>query len=188
MLGAVAIAVVIGGALAYVFIRERNREKRSIAATPVKRDQFMREQPSRENTTREQPAVNSLQLQLQAYERLILLTERIALPNVVSRLNRQGLSLKEMQLSLIQQIKQEFEYNITQQIYVSAEAWDAVRNLKDQNILIINQVASFLPAESSGPELNRQILEMIVQNPRATLHQVVEELLSFEARKLMSPQ
>ena len=68
---------------------------------------------------------------------------------------------------------------------MSSEAWEAVRNLKDQNIHIINQVASFLPADMSGTDLNRQILEMIVQNPKATLHSVVEEVLSFEAKKLI---
>ncbi len=90
-----------------------------------------------------------------------------------------------MQSLLTLSIKQEFEHNVTQQIYVSAESWDAVRNLKDQNILIINQVASFLPAEATGQDLNHALLEMLVQNPKATLHNVVSDVLSFEAKKLM---
>jgi hypothetical protein len=90
------------------------------------------------------PNITPLQFQLQAYERLILLSERIALPNLINRLNNQSLSSREMQGLLAETIRQEFDHNITQQIYVSAEAWDAVRNLKEQNIFIINQVASFL--------------------------------------------
>ncbi len=106
------------------------------------------------------------QLQLQAYERLILLVDRIALPNLINRLNEPGLTAREMQAGLIHNIKGEFEYNITQQMYVSQDAWDAVRNLKDQNMLIVNQITSFLPAEATAQDLNRSILEMLMQNPK----------------------
>lgn len=90
-----------------------------------------------------------------------------------------------MQAILTQSVRQEFDYNITQQIYVSQEAWDALRNLKDQNLLIINQVASYLPPEATGTDLNKSILEMLVQNPKASLHNIVSDVLSFEAKKLM---
>jgi hypothetical protein len=168
------IAFAIGGTLAYLFWKQRQDAKRSAPAakTPV-----AEKKPSDDV---------SKQLQLQAYERMILLTDRIALPNVISRVNQAGIGVKDMQLLLTQQIKQEFEYNVTQQIYVSADAWEAVRNLKDQNILIINQVASFLPADASGHDLNRAVLEMLMQNPKATLHNVVSDVLSFEAKKLMN--
>ena len=124
-------------------------------------------------------------MQLQAYERLILLVDRLAIPNLVNRVNQPGLNAKEMQSVLIHSVKQEFEHNITQQIYVSAEAWDAVRNFKEQNLMIINQVASFLPAEATGTELNRNLLDLIVQNPQASLHNIVSDALSFEAKKIM---
>ena len=88
------------------------------------------------------------QLKLQAYERLVILAERIALPNVISRTNEPGSEKREMQQLLTQAISQEFEYNLSQQIYVSNEAWEAIRNLKDQNIHIINQIASIMPPEA----------------------------------------
>lgn len=167
LIWAVVIAVVLGGSLAYIFWRERQKSKRPQAT---------------------RPASNGLvpaQLQLQAYERLILLTERIALPSLIGRLKHEGFSAKEMQAMLTETIRQEFEHNITQQIYVSAEAWDAVRNLKEQNIFIVNQVASFLPPQASALDLSKHLLEMIAQNPKASLHGVVSEVLSFEAKKVM---
>ena len=167
------IAFAVGGTLAYLFWKQRQEAKRS-ATVP---------KPSVNKVSMPDNSVN--QLQLQAYERMILLTDRIALPNVISRTNQPGIGLKDMQLLLTQQIKQEFEYNVTQQIYVSADAWEAVRNLKDQNILIINQVASFLPPDASGHDLNRAILEMLAENPKVTLHHVVSDVLSYEAKKLM---
>src|SRR5215217_702974 len=74
---------------------------------------------------------SSRPLQLQAYERLVLLCERISLPSLISRVNQPGLSAREMQVYLLETIKQEFEYNASQQVYVSTIAWDAVRNLRD---------------------------------------------------------
>jgi hypothetical protein len=100
-------------------------------------------------------------------------------------MNQPGIAGKDMQMMLTHTIRQEFDHNITQQLYVSNEAWEAVRNLKEQNIHIINQVASYMSPEVSGTELNKQLLEMIVQNPKMTLHNVVAEVLSYEAKKLM---
>ncbi|HOA37804.1 MAG TPA: hypothetical protein PKJ36_05360, partial [Flavihumibacter sp.] len=75
--------------------------------------------------------------------------------------------------------------NLSQQIYVSNEAWEAIRTLKDQNIHIINQMAGILPAETSGAELNRRILELLMSQPQGSMHSLVQEALSHEARKLM---
>lgn len=75
---------------------------------------------------------NSSSLPLQAYERLTLLVDRIAIPNLVSRTNTGGLTAQEMQLILIKTIRDEFDYNVTQQIYVSREAWNAVKQLKEK--------------------------------------------------------
>ncbi len=136
-----------------------------------------------------QPAgdpVNTRQLQLQAYERLVILAERIALPNLISRVNEPGLNLRDMQALLTQSIRQEYDYNLSQQIYVSNEAWEAVRSLKEQNIHIINQIASILPPETSGMELNKKVIEFIMNQPQGSMHSLVQEALSHEARKLMS--
>lgn len=124
-------------------------------------------------------------LQLQAYERLVMLAERIAIPNLVSRLNVPGASAKEIHILLLESVKQEYEYNATQQIYVSPVAWSAVRNLKEQNMLLINQVAATLPPESSGIDLNRRLLEYVMSQKKGELHTVVLEALNYEAKKLM---
>jgi len=168
---AILIAVILGGSLAVVFWKQRKE-----VSDAIKKKTAAKAAASN---------VTPVQLQLQAYERLILLSERISLTNLVNRVSSVGLSAKEMQAQLTETIKQEFDHNVTQQIYVSAEAWDAVRNLKEQNIFIINQVASFLPGDATGYDLSKHIIEMIMQNPKASLHGVVAEVLSFEAKKVM---
>ncbi|MES1216351.1 MAG: hypothetical protein ABUT20_12620 [Bacteroidota bacterium] len=128
---------------------------------------------------------SSRPLQFQAYERLAMLAERLALPNLVSRANQQNISAREMQLLLLDSIKQEYEYNTSQQIYVTQVAWDAIKNLKDQNMLIINQVASTLPDGARGIDLNRRLLEFLMSQPQGQLHTLVQEALNYEAKRLM---
>lgn len=163
----ILIAVLLAGTLAFIFWKQQKQEKQY----------FKLRKPETSPVT--------AGLKLQAYERLILLADRIAIPNLVSRSNQPGLSAREMQALLTQTLRQEFEHNITQQMYVSPEAWDAIRNLKEQNLLIINQIASFLPPDASGQDLNKSLLELVMQNPKISLHNVVADALSFEAKKVM---
>lgn len=132
-------------------------------------------------------AVNNqnIGLQLQAYERLILLSNRIALPNLISRLNVPGATANDMQDLLLRNIREEFEYNIIQQIYVSANAWNAIKNLKEQNQLIVNQVAQTLSPEATSSDLNKSILTYLMNDQKGQLHELVNEVLSIEAKKII---
>lgn len=140
---------------------------------------------SKEPENKETATDATRQMQLAAYERLILLVDRISLPNLISRLNQPGATAKEMQHLLVQSIKQEYEYNISQQIYVSADAWSAIKNLKEQNILVINQFANTLPPHATGLDLNKFLLEYLMNDKKGALHEVVSEVLSYEAKKLL---
>jgi hypothetical protein len=181
---AIIFAFLLAGVLGYVLWKQRRQvkeaEKKAAAgSTGSAAGAFA-------PLTADAPgSIPARQLQLQAYERLILLTDRIAIPNLIQRVNQSGLSAREMQSLLTHSIRQEFEHNITQQIYVSPEAWDAVRNFKEQNLLIVNQVGSFLPEAATGNDLNRQLLDLLVQNPKASLQNIVSEALSYEAKKLL---
>ena len=124
-------------------------------------------------------------LQLQAYERLVMLAERIALSSLIGRVNQAGMTAREMQMLLLESIKQEYDYNATQQIYVSPVAWEAIRNLRDQTMLIINQVAGAIPPDAKGIDLNRHLLEFVMTDKRGALHTIVLEALNYEAKKLM---
>src|SRR5258705_12937510 len=94
----IIIAVCLGGALAYIFWIQRRQVKKAQA------------------NYKPEGSVSSTPLKLQAYERLILLADRIALPNLINRCNQPGLNVHEMQHILLQTVRQEFDHNITQQI------------------------------------------------------------------------
>ena len=161
MLLTVVIALMIAGFAGYLFYLQRKNQ----------RDE-------------QQSKRASVSLQLQAYERLTLLTDRIALPNLISRLGNPEVSASEMQYLLTKNIKDEFDYNISQQIYVSPEIWNAIRNLKENNLLIIHRVGASVSSLDSAATLNRDILNYLMQDPKANLHEVVSEALSYEAKRL----
>ncbi len=141
----------------------------------------------KDSREKQETPVNSptLSLRLQAYERLVLLAERIALPSLITRIPAGDLNVKQMQSVLIDQIKTEFEYNLSQQIYVAPTAWQAISNLKEQNIYIVNQVANSLPPDARGSELSRRIVDLLNADPQVSLHPIVLEALNFEAKKIM---
>lgn len=127
----------------------------------------------------------NIQLQLQAFERLTLFAERCGLKNLVGRVSPDGHNAASLQEAFLQTLKTEYEYNISQQIYVSPEVWRAVSNLKEQNIYIINQVAAALPSDAPGMQLSKSLLELLMINEKADLSSVVLDALQFEAKKIL---
>jgi len=125
-----------------------------------------------------------LPLQLQAYERLVLLVERINPQSLISRLYMPELTVVDMQISLVQTIRAEFDHNISQQIYVSPSAWETVKTLKEQTITLINQIASQLPQDAPAKELNKQILEAFLQAGESP-SELAAQILNGEAKKIM---
>jgi len=102
-------------------------------------------------------------LRLQAYERLILFLERISLNNMVSRVQKPGMSAKLLHSSLIITIKAEYEHNISQQIYVSVTAWETIRISKEEVIKVINIAFSQMKEESTSAELAKKIFEILMK-------------------------
>ena len=126
----------------------------------------------------------TLKLKLQAYERLTVYADRSGLKNLVARTPASGLTVVDLQLTLLDTLRSEYEYNVSQQIYISSDMWKAIGNLKDQNIFIINQIAATLPPEANGIELSKRILDY-VSTTNAELSTIVLSALQFEAKKVL---
>ena len=56
---------------------------------------------------------------------------------------------------------------------------------EEQNLLVVNQLASALPPNATGLDLNKLLLEYLMTDKKGQLHEVVAEVLSYEAKKLM---
>lgn len=162
-------------------LEERKREALEQEALKQQQQAIRAQQPKAQAANPE-----TLRLQLQAYERMTILCERIGLNNLLGRLPVNQLSAAELQNLMVQSIKTEFEYNISQQLYVSQAAWDGIKNLKEQNIFIINELASTLPQGATGADLSKKIIELLSHEDHVSLQNIVSTLINHEAKQLMS--
>jgi hypothetical protein len=126
----------------------------------------------------------TLKLKLQAYERLTVYAERSSLKNLVARTPFSGSTVVDLQLSLLESLQTEYEYNVSQQIYISPEMWKAIGNLKDQHVFIINQIAATLDPKDNAIELSKRIMDY-VSTTNADLSKVILSALQIEAKKLL---
>lgn len=100
-----------------------------------------------------------LNLKLLAYERIILFIERMKPDSLIPRTLSQSMTNKDYQLLLINEIRKEFEYNLSQQLYLSDTAWTAAVNFKDRVITLINTASADCISTQPAGELARKILE-----------------------------
>ena len=123
-------------------------------------------------------------LQLQAYERLTVYVDRNGLKNLVDRLQQGGESAAMIHSAMIDSLKSEYDYNVSQQVYINPEVWNAITKLKDQNIYVINQLAAGLHPGATGLDLSKRIIEFSM-SPNAELSHVVLDAIQFEAKKIL---
>lgn len=103
----------------------------------------------------------TLRLRLQAYERLVMFIERISPMQVVARLYHPSMSVHDLRHAIVTTIRAEFEHNLSQQIYVSKNAWETVKNVKEQEINMVHNISKSLDPDASAKELHGHILDYV---------------------------
>lgn len=126
----------------------------------------------------------ALPIRLQAYERLTLLMERLSPPSLLLRVSSSDLLAKEYLLMLITTIRSEYEHNLSQQLYVSANVWNSVTMVKDQLIKTINIICAGLPADASATDLSRAILNFYMDAEQTPLNKTALNLIHSEVKEL----
>ena len=96
---------------------------------------------------------------LHAYERMTLFLERMSPNNLLVRLNSGGMPAREFQQVLLSEVRNEYNHNVSQQVYISEEVWELIKNAKEDLIVIINDAASELGEEASSLDLSKKIFE-----------------------------
>lgn len=82
---------------------------------------------------------DSLPLRLQAFERMTLFLERINPGKLLIRISPNSEDKNDYENWLISTIEQEFEHNLTQQIYMSDECWTVIVSAKNATIQLIRR-------------------------------------------------
>ena len=124
-------------------------------------------------------------LRLQSYERMVLFLERISPGAVISRVLDPNMINHELQLAMIRDIRSEFEHNLSQQLYISSDSWNLIVSAKDEIIKAIGAIGSHMPADTSGQQVARVILESIDKSGQMLPNHTALEYLKNEARGLM---
>ncbi len=84
-------------------------------------------------------------IRLQAYERMALFLERISPNSLVLRCWQPGMDLRLLQGVMTKNIRDEWEHNLSQQVYLSPALWARIREAKDEMVNLVNSAAVSLP-------------------------------------------
>lgn len=97
-------------------------------------------------------------IRLQAYERLSLFLERIAIPGMMLRVQQEDMTARQMGLSLMIAVQKEYEHNITQQVYVSSQLWKIISLAKDDVLRTIQEVSDKVDPSTSSQAYGKAMI------------------------------
>ena len=146
------LPAVVTGVVAFYFFRLHTRNEEG-------RRRYLLHKDSQKNT---------LPIRLQAYERMALFLERIAIPSLVVRVGPQSKDKGAYESLLIKSIENEFEHNLSQQIYMTDECWNIIKAAKSATIQMIRKAG--MSESDSADKLREDILNETMEksSPSAT--------------------
>ncbi|MEK0420942.1 MAG: hypothetical protein EBV15_06740 [Bacteroidetes bacterium] len=100
-------------------------------------------------------------IKLQAYERMTLFLERISPIQLLQTHNQQDMSGKALKHILLTTIQNEYNYNLSQQIYMSSQAWNLIKVVKEQVIKLIQEASAGMPEQATSNDLSGMIVEYL---------------------------
>ncbi len=119
-------------------------------------------------------------IRLQAYERIVLLLERISPNNLVMRVAKGNMTASQFHTSLLQTIRNEYDHNLSQQVYITSKAWDYVKIARDETVKLVNSAAITMPKEATGQQLAAKVLE----NASASKDLPVDAAINFVKKEI----
>ncbi len=98
---------------------------------------------------------------VEAYQRAVLFLERIHLNSLIMRLHNPGLPAQVMQSELLKTIRDEYDHNVAQQLFVSPQGWKMLRDSKEETIKIINIAGNQMNETALSTDLATKIFELV---------------------------
>jgi len=141
-----AIPSLITGIIAYYFFKEHTKNEDGRRRFLLKKDM----------------QVNAMPLRLQAYERMALFLERISPSKILIRVTPKSSNKEDYEALVIQSIEQEFEHNLSQQIYISDKCWSIVTTAKNATIQLIRK-ASMIEKTDTADKLREVVLTEMME-------------------------
>lgn len=126
----------------------------------------------------------TLPMMLQAHERMVLFLERIDPDNLLQRVQISEISALKLQHVLIKNIRQEYEHNLTQQLYVSEEAWKAVTFSKESISNLVKSAYDNLPKDATALHYAELIIAMYHSTETTPTGEAIKQIKS-ELREII---
>lgn len=155
-------------ATAYFLLKKFLEEQRQVAIIQAKANSRSEMIPTR----------------LQAYERLILFLERIEPNQMIPRVHRPDMTAAVFKRELQRTIREEFEHNLTQQIYVSSDAWKKLIESRNGVNQLIELAGNKVGDNATGIQLSSVLFEILSKAGVSPTAAAIETLKA-EARQLL---
>ncbi len=105
----------------------------------------------------------TLPVRMQAFERMALFLERISADNLLVRLNKPGMTAGVLHYAILEEVRNEFNHNVAQQVYLSKELWSMVVTAKEDLITKVNATFEETDPEATSIEYAKKLLELMMQ-------------------------
>ncbi len=115
-------------------------------------------------------------LRLQAYERMVLFLERINPPNLLIREMQPSFNVGQFQGSILSAIRDEYEHNMSQQLYLSEKAWELVKSAKEKVVQVVNTSALEFKPEDDAVKLANKVLSSGFEGGNDPIEQAMNAL------------
>ncbi len=152
LIGILPVLIVVGASL-YIFHEgmrfiERRDTNRQVSMPSITH-----------HVDKDGKAFQLAQLELQAAERFALYLERISPDRLVMRLHQNGMSAKMLQTEMLRAIREEFDHNLSQQVYLTDPAWKLIKEANTEMVTFISKMGETMRDNSTGIDLSRKIFE-----------------------------
>lgn len=177
----ILLAIILGsGFIFYIIVGGFNKKTPPPAIEPYQPPKKMEEKKQEVNEKQH----HLFPLTLQAYEQIVLFIERIEPSNLVMKYKTNDQTAQQLHGILLHKIREEYEQTVTQQIYVSDNAWNLTKQAKEETINIINMAATSLEQNGSNNDLTRSVFEKMMLLPKSP-SQIALDYLKAEIKEII---
>ena len=145
-----------------------------LTAWVILRNMIRNDQNKRRHELILQGARTVTPIRLQAYESIVLFLERISMESLLIRISTPDMTTGQLQTALLSAIRNEFEHNLSQQIYMSPQAWEIVKTARSNTIKIINSEAEKIKPTAPAIELSKRLLEKVMELDKEPTRAAIE--------------
>jgi hypothetical protein len=102
---------------------------------------------------------------------------------MVIRINRAGMDKESLQTALLNTVREEYEHNLAQQIYISEKAWDLVRSAKEEVLSDINTAAGKMNEKNTAADYGQQVISMHLEKKNPA-HEAAIKFMKREIKEM----